>query len=164
MDVAVREQVELAVDQSQLIVFVVDGKEGLSPVDREIAAHLRRAGRPVLLTVNKLDDYPATSAHLAFYELGLGDPLPISASVGKASGDLDAIAAHLPPDEVEDATPSPAVVGRPTRASPPHQSVVGENRWWCLPSGNHPGCDRHPLAVSRKNAQLHRYCGFTAQI
>ena len=60
MDIAVREQVELAVEEADLIVFVVDGKEGLNPVDREIAAQLRRAGRPVLLAVNKLDDLPNT--------------------------------------------------------------------------------------------------------
>jgi len=146
MDAAVREQVELAVDQSQLIVFVVDGKEGLSPVDREIAAHLRRAGRPVLLTVNKLDDYPATSAHLAFYELGLGDPLPISASVGKASGDLlDAIVVHLPPrDEVEDAdTIAVAVVGRPNAGkSSLINRLLGENRLVVSPQ---PGTTRDAI-------------------
>jgi len=146
MDVAVREQVELAVEQSQLVVFVVDGKEGLNPVDREIAAQLRRAGRPVLLTVNKLDDYPATSAHLGFYELGLGDPLPISASVGKASGDLlDAIVAHLPPkDEVEDAdTIGVAVVGRPNAGkSSLINRLLGENRLVVSPQ---PGTTRDAI-------------------
>jgi GTPase len=132
MDVAVREQVELAVQQSQLVVFVVDGKEGPNPVDREIAAHLRRAGRPVLLAVNKLDDYPANAAHLAFYELGLGDPLPVSAAVGKASGDLlDTIVAHLPPrDEVEDeGAIAVAVVGRPNAGkSSLINRLLGEQR------------------------------------
>src|SRR5512143_1433766 len=67
MDVAVREQVELAVEQSDLVVFLVDGKAGLSPVDREIAAQLRASGRSVLLAVNKLDDYPNTTEHFAFF-------------------------------------------------------------------------------------------------
>jgi GTPase len=146
MDVAVREQVDLAVEQSQLVVFLVDGKEGLNPVDREIAAQLRRTGRPVLLTVNKLDDFPATSAHLGFYELGLGEPLPLSASVGKASGDLlDAIVAHLPPrDEVEDADSiAVAVVGRPNAGkSSLINRLLGENR---LVVSHEPGTTRDAI-------------------
>ncbi len=116
MDVAVRAQVDLAVEEADLIVFVVDGPEGLNPVDREIATRLRRAGRPVILAVNKLDDLPRTTAHYAFFELGLGDPLPVSAAVGKASGDLlDAITDQLPPrDQAEtDDAVQVAVVGRP---------------------------------------------------
>ena len=58
MDVAVREQVELAVEEADLIVLVVDGKEGLNPVDREIATRLRQSDRPVIVAVNKLDDLP----------------------------------------------------------------------------------------------------------
>ena len=116
MDVAVRQQVELALEEADLIVLIVDGKEGPNPVDREIAAQLRRAGRPVLVAVNKLDDLPNTAAQYAFYELGLGDPLPVSAAVGKASGDLlDRIVEALPPrssGEEEEAI-QVAVVGRP---------------------------------------------------
>ncbi len=116
MDRAIRRQVELALDQADVVVFVVDGKEGLNPVDAEIAAQLRRSGRPVLLVVNKLDELPRTTAHLAFFQLGLGDPLPVSASVGKSSGDLlDAVVERLPPEgdgEHEEAI-HVAVVGRP---------------------------------------------------
>ncbi len=116
MDIAVREQVNLALDQADLVVFVVDGKEGLNPVDREIAAQLRPSGRPVIVAVNKLDDLPNTTAQFGFYPLGLGEPQPVSAAVGKASGDLlDAIVALLPPEregEAEDAI-QVAVVGRP---------------------------------------------------
>jgi len=116
MDRAIRRQVELALDQADVVVFVVDGKEGLNPVDAEIAAQLRRSGRPVLLVVNKLDELPRTTAHLAFFQLGLGDPLPVSASVGKSSGDLlDAVVERLPPEregEHEEAI-DVAVVGRP---------------------------------------------------
>lgn len=146
MDVAVREQVELAVQQSQLVVFVVDGKEGLNPVDREIASQLRRVKRPVLLAVNKLDDYPATSAHLGFYELGLGDPLPVSAGVGKASGDLlDEIVSHLPPqDEVEEeGTIAVAVVGLPNAGkSSLINKLLGENR---LVVSEQPGTTRDAI-------------------
>lgn len=116
MDRAIRRQVDLAVEQSDLVVMLVDGKEGLTPVDAEIAAHLRRAKRPVILAVNKLDDLPDTTGHLAFYRLGLGDPIPLSAAIGKASGDLlDAIVERLPEQqagELDDAI-NVAVVGRP---------------------------------------------------
>lgn len=116
MDIAVRQQVELALEEADLIVLIVDGKEGPNPVDREIAAQLRRAGRPVLVAVNKLDDLPNTTAQYAFYELGLGEPQPVSAAVGKASGDLlDRIVEALPPraaGEEEEAI-QVAVVGRP---------------------------------------------------
>jgi GTPase len=116
MDRAIRRQVELALDQADVVVFVVDGKEGMNPVDAEIAAQLRRSGRPILLVVNKLDDLPHTTAHLAFFQLGLGDPLPVSAAVGKASGDLlDAVVERLPSEregEHEEAV-QVAVVGRP---------------------------------------------------
>lgn len=146
MDVAVREQVALAVEQSQLVVFVVDGKEGLNPVDREIAAQLRRSKRPVLLAVNKLDDYPNTTAHHAFWELGLDDPLPLSASVGKASGDLlDAIVAHLPPrEEAEgDDAIQVAVVGRPNAGkSSLINRLLGENRLVVSPE---PGTTRDAI-------------------
>jgi GTP-binding protein len=117
MDRAVREQVEIAVQESDLVILLVDGQEGINPIDREIAAQLRRTGRPVLLVVNKLDDLPQTSGQLPFYELGLGEPLGISAQVGKASGDLlDAVVARLP--SRAEAAPEAdrvevAVVGRP---------------------------------------------------
>jgi len=116
MDRAIRRQVDLALEQADLVVFLVDGKEGLNPVDSEIAAHLRRASRPVLLAVNKLDDLPDTSGHMPFYQLGLGDPMPLSAAIGKASGDLlDAIVERLPePREGEfDEAINVAIVGRP---------------------------------------------------
>jgi GTP-binding protein len=116
LDRAIREQVELALTESDVVVFVVDGKEGLSPVDREIAANLRKSSRPVLLVVNKLDDLPRTTAQYDFYQLGLGEPMAVSAQVGKGSGDLlDAVVAKLPnePPPPADPTIDVAVVGRP---------------------------------------------------
>jgi GTP-binding protein len=116
MDRAIRQQIEFALAESDVIVFVVDGKEGPSPVDRAIAERLRRARRPVLLAVNKLDDLEQSTAHLQFYELGIGEPAGVSATVGKGSGDLlDQIVGHLPPyDPAESAeTINVAVVGRP---------------------------------------------------
>lgn len=116
LDRAIRQQVDVALEESDVVVFLVDGKEGLSPVDREIAARLRRASRPVILAVNKLDDLPRTTAHFDFYELGLGEPVAVSAAVGKGSGDLlDAIVSKLPNEPAAPSEPvvEVAVVGRP---------------------------------------------------
>ncbi|MEP6474585.1 MAG: ribosome biogenesis GTPase Der [Gemmatimonadota bacterium] len=132
MDRAIRHQVQLALDESDLVVLVVDGKDGLNPVDSEIAARLRKSGRPVLIAVNKLDDLPDTSGQLAFYALGLGDPLPVSAQVGKASGDLlDAIIQRLPErtDAEDEETVQVAVVGRPNAGkSSLINRLLGEDR------------------------------------
>src|SRR6266702_3373298 len=85
---AVRTQVETAIAESDVVLFLVDVAAGVHPADLEIAAYLRRAGRPMILVANKADHLPDDTRHLAFYELGLGDPFPVSAAVGKSSGDL----------------------------------------------------------------------------
>ncbi len=85
---AVRSQVELAVAESDVVLFLVDVEQGVHPGDLEIAEYLRRAERPVILVANKADRLPVDTRHLVFYELGLGDPLPVSAAVGTNSGDL----------------------------------------------------------------------------
>jgi len=116
LDRAIRQQVDIALSESDVVIFVVDGKEGLSPVDREIAAKLRKSSRPVILAVNKLDDLPRTTAHFDFYQLGFGDPQLVSAQVGKGSGDLlDAVVEKMPPEPPPPADPTidVAVVGRP---------------------------------------------------
>jgi len=117
MSSAIRRQVEAAMIESDLLLFVVDGKTGPHPVDFRIAEVLRHADRPVLLVVNKVDDLPDDIAHYDFWELGLGEPAPVSAMIGKASGDLlDAVIAGLPPvqpGEAEDGPLHVAVVGRP---------------------------------------------------
>jgi GTP-binding protein len=132
MDVAVRRQVELAVAEADLVVLVVDGKDGINPVDREIAVQLRRSGRPVILAVNKLDDLPNTTSQYPFYELGLGDPLPLSAAVGKASGDLlDRIVELLPARGAaeDESAIQVAVVGRPNAGkSSLVNRLLGEDR------------------------------------
>lgn len=116
MDKAIRRQVEFALDESDLVLFLVDGQQGLTPVDRAIAERLRKAKRPVLLVVNKLDDLERSTAQYEFYQLGFGDPVGVSAAVGKGSGDLlDAVVERLPPKhpaEQEEAV-QVAVVGRP---------------------------------------------------
>ncbi len=116
IDIAIREQVEIALREADVILFVVDGKDGPTAVDREIAAQLRKTSLPVLLAVNKLDDLPRTDDHLAFYELGIGEPHQVSAQVGKGSGDLlDAVVAQLPdePGPPAEEQIDVAVVGRP---------------------------------------------------
>jgi GTP-binding protein len=116
MDRAIRQQVEFALAESEVVVFLVDGKDGVHPVDQAIAERLRRARAAVVLAVNKLDDLERSTAQLDFYELGFGDPLGVSAAIGKGSGDLlDAVVERLPPydrAESED-TIGVAIVGRP---------------------------------------------------
>ena len=116
MDRAIRRQVEFALAEADVIVFLVDGREGLHPVDQAIAERLRKASRPVLLAVNKLDNLEQSTEQYTFYSLGFGDPVGVSAAVGKGSGDLlDILVERLPPydpAEAEDAI-NIAVVGRP---------------------------------------------------
>jgi len=137
MDRAIRRQVEFALDEADVVVFVVDGREGLNPVDRAIADRLRKAGRPVLLAVNKLDNLEQSTEQYGFYSLGFGDPVGVSAAVGKGSGDLlDAIVERLPPyDPGEDEeTINVAVVGRPNVGkSSVVNRLLGEERHLVAP-------------------------------
>jgi len=137
MDRAIRRQVEFALDESDVVVFVVDGREGLNPVDRAIADRLRKAGRPVLLAVNKLDNLEQSTEQYGFYSLGFGDPVGVSAAIGKGSGDLlDAIVERLPPYDLaeEEETINVAVVGRPNVGkSSVVNRLLGEERHLVAP-------------------------------
>lgn len=133
MDVAIRRQVEFALAEADLIVFLVDGQAGVHPVDQAIADELRTVGRPVILAVNKLDDFTRQSQdHLSFWELGTWEPLPVSAAVGRLTGDLlDAITAGLPPAEEGEGEPmiNVAIVGRPNVGkSSLANKLLGEER------------------------------------
>jgi GTP-binding protein len=116
MDAAIRSQVQLAVDAADVVLFLVDVETGPMPGDQEIVEYVRTRGKPVVLAANKADDLAREKRHLDFYELGLGDPLAVSAGTGKGTGDLlDAVVAALPPapapageDEIQ-----VAVIGRP---------------------------------------------------
>ncbi len=113
---AIRGQVEAAVAESDVLIFLVDVAEGVHPADQEIAQYLRGVHRPVLLVANKADRIPEDQRHLAFYELGMGDPFPVSASVGKSTGDLLDRVVEMLPERVgaEDETAvQVAIVGRP---------------------------------------------------
>jgi GTP-binding protein len=114
---AIREQAYMAVAEADVILFLVDGKTGVHPLDERLAEILRKSGPPVLLVVNKMDNMPTEQGHLDFWSLGMGDPMPVSAISGKGSGDLlDALVASLPEvEEVEEDedTIRVAVVGKP---------------------------------------------------
>lgn len=115
MDVEIRRQVQLAMDEADLLLFVVDARTGIHPGDRAIADMLRAADRPWLLVANKVDD-PESTDFYEFYELGAGDPLPVSAANGKQSGDLlDEIVKAIPQVDADEASTElrVAVVGRP---------------------------------------------------
>ena len=132
MDAAIRTQVELAVTAADVVVFLVDAQDGPTPGDAEIVEYLRSQGRPVLLVANKIDDLAATTSHLPFYELGIGDPTPISAGTGKGIGELlDLMVAALPPapPPAEETEIHVAVVGRPNVGkSSLVNRLVGEDR------------------------------------
>ncbi len=129
---AIRTQVEAAVAASDVVLFLVDVEEGVHPADLEIAEYLRKARGPVILVANKADQLPKDTRHLVFYELGLGDPFPVSAAVGKSSGDLlDRVVELLPaaPEASEEAEIHVAVVGRPNAGkSSLVNRLLGEER------------------------------------
>lgn len=110
----VRAQAEIAVDTADVIIFVVDGRTGLMPEDLDAAAMLRRADKPVVLAVNKLDNFEKEPLY-EFYNLGLGDPVGVSAEHGKGTGDLlDRVVEGFPENSGEDGDALKiAVVGKP---------------------------------------------------
>jgi GTP-binding protein len=114
---AVVEQAREAVEEADLVLFVVDARAGITPGDEEVAEILRRARKPVLLLANKIDDPAQDVLALEFHRLGLGDPFPVSAVHGYGTGDLlDAVVAGLPGRgraDVGDDAIRVAILGRP---------------------------------------------------
>ena len=97
----IKEQVDLALENATVIVFLVDGKTGVTLGDLEVAKMLRRKKLPIVLVVNKLDNFDTTNLY-DFYSLGIGDPMPISCTQGKGIGDvLDKIVSYFPDKESE---------------------------------------------------------------
>lgn len=117
LDRAIREQAMAAVQEADVILFVVDGQAGIHPLDEKLGEILRKSPQPVLLVVNKLDNLPTDQSHLDFWAMGMGEPHPLSASSGKASGNLlDAIIAEFPEadeEEPDEGIIRVAVVGKP---------------------------------------------------
>jgi len=113
----IRDQVKIAMQEADVIVFVVDVLDGVTPADRDIADMLRRTARPVILAANKAETQKRRLDAVEFYELGLGEPIPITAIHGTGVGDLlDAVVAHLPvveAEEEENESIKIAIVGRP---------------------------------------------------
>ena len=114
MDVEIRNQVKHAIEEADLLLLVVDAKAGLHPSDRRVVDLLRDSQKPWLLVANKVDD-PSTTDYYEFYELGAGEPLPVSATNGRQSGDLlEEIVKAIPMVEADDAEAlKVAVIGRP---------------------------------------------------
>lgn len=129
----VAEQARRAVEEADLVVFVVDAKSGVTPGDEEVADILRRSGKPVVVVANKVDDPRRDDEALEFHRFGLGDPVPISALHGYGTGDLlDQIVSLLPgagPDEVGEEAIRVAVLGRPNVGkSSLVNALVGQDR------------------------------------
>lgn len=114
---ATRAQAQLAIDEADAIVFLVDVKEGITAADEEVAAMLRQTSKPVILGVNKADSLERAQNAVEFWNLGLTEPIPISAYHGTGTGDLlDALYDALPPfeeDPDEEYALKIAIVGRP---------------------------------------------------
>lgn len=113
-----REQAQIAIDTADVIIFMTDVKQGLIDADSKVADMLRRSHKPVVLVVNKVDNYNKMMADVyEFYNLGIGDPMPISAAQRSGLGDmLDRVTEHfkdLDLDENEDDRPRVAIVGKP---------------------------------------------------
>ncbi len=129
-----REQAEIAIATADVILFLVDVRQGLVDADHKVADMLRRSKKPIVLAVNKVDNFDKFMLDVyEFYNLGLGEPIPISGSSKLGLGDmLDAVTSHFPEtatEEEEDDRPRIAVVGKPNAGkSSLINKILGENR------------------------------------
>ena len=133
LDRAIRHQAFAAIEEADLILFLVDGKAGVHPLDEALAEVLRKTAKPVLLLANKMDNLPHDQGHLDFWSLGIGEPIAVSALSGKGSGDLLDLALEALPEvhEVEDGddTIRVAVVGKPNVGKSSFVNrLIGEDR------------------------------------
>ena len=115
---SMRQQAEIAIDTADVIIFVTDVKQGLTDADDKVASMLRKSGKPVVLAVNKVDSFSKQQADVyEFYNLGIGEPYPVSATGKAGIGDLlDAVSTHFPEtseQDEEDEIPKIAVIGKP---------------------------------------------------
>ena len=128
-----REQAEIAIEAADVIIFLTDVRQGLVDSDAKVADLLRRSRKPVVLAVNKVDNYQKMMADVyEFYNLGIGDPIPISAANRQGLGDLlDEVVRYFPgaEEEEEEDRPRIAVVGKPNVGkSSLINKLLGENR------------------------------------
>jgi len=126
-------QVELAIDEADAIIFMVDVEHGITGMDEDVAKLLRRTQKPLFLAVNKVDNNKRAADAVEFYNLGLGDYYTIAATNGSGTGDLlDAVVEALPEKEEEPETDLPrfAVVGRPNAGKSSFiNALIGEERY-----------------------------------
>ena len=126
-------QVELAIDEADAIIFMVDVESGVTGMDEEVAQLLRQVKKPVFLTVNKVDNSKRSNDAVEFYSLGLGDYYTIASTNGSGTGELlDAIVEALPEKEekLNDELPRFAVVGRPNAGKSSFiNALIGEERY-----------------------------------
>jgi len=131
----IRRQVELAIDEADAIIFVVDVEEGITPMDAEVAKLLRKVTKPILLAVNKVDNAMREKDAIEFYNLGLGDYFTIASISGSGTGELlDELVKVLPElpevSEEEAALPRFCVVGRPNAGKSSFiNALIGEDRF-----------------------------------
>ena len=150
LEARMRAQTELAVDEADVALFVVDAREGVTPADEIFADVLRRKGKPVVLAANKSESKASESGVLEAFGLGLGEPIPISAEHGEGMADLYAAIAAVAPEEglEEELGEKPvriAIVGRPNAGkSTLVNAIIGEDR---LLTGPEAGITRDAIPV-----------------
>ncbi len=144
--VNVRKQVEMAISEADVILFVLDARSGLTTTDETVAGLLRRVEKPVILVANKVEQYDGSQDFFDFYRVGLGDPIPVSAAEGLNTGDLlDKVVEMLPGAEEEDEqdTVRIAVIGRPNVGkSSLVNAIIGQER---VIVSNIPGTTRDAI-------------------
>ncbi len=129
----IRKQVQLAIDEADIIVFVVDVEQGITPMDDAVAKILRQVKKPLFMAVNKVDNAMRDADAVEFYNLGLGDYYTISSINGSGTGELlDAVVEAIPePDQEEEESELPrfAIVGRPNAGKSSFiNALIGEDR------------------------------------
>ncbi|AIG26200.1 ribosome biogenesis GTPase Der [Brevibacillus laterosporus] len=128
-----RYQAELAIDEADVIILIVDVRSGVTDADLNVARMLNRTGKPIVLAVNKVDNFEMRNDIYEFYQLGVGEPFPISGSHGLGLGDmLDEVFHHLPPvdaEEKRDDVIRVSIIGRPNVGkSSLTNAILGEER------------------------------------
>ena len=126
-------QVELAIGEADVIIFMVDVESGVTPMDEDVAILLRKVNKPVFLVVNKVDNNKRLENAVEFYSLGLGEYFPIASTNGSGTGDLlDAVIESLPEETYQEESELPrfAVVGRPNAGKSSFiNALIGEDRY-----------------------------------
>jgi GTP-binding protein len=129
----IRAQVEIAIEEADVIVYVTDGRLGVTPDDRVVCKMLFKSGKPVILCVNKIDNYEMKDNVTEFYSLGIGDPIAISTAHGIGIGDLlDKVVENLPEkaeEEFDEDTIAFSIIGRPNVGkSSLTNAILGQDR------------------------------------